>query len=177
MTISTYFDQLKSSNIVKALLPMGYVPDMPILAVKGDALIMTIPFLRYQVTGKVDQTLVFPIRYTIDVDVPSMRVVGFTDLAFSETYKGVNFNNAVGKFRHDAVKHLDRNQFAELKRTALEQYDKLADAIVADTPYTEADDQLLAKKLGMLVEPCLYPFYRTLNAEFFARYIHPDTHQ
>lgn len=60
-SITHLYDELKSRVEVQALIPMGYVPGMPIIAILNDQLVAKVPFLRYKATGEIDRTLVFPI--------------------------------------------------------------------------------------------------------------------
>ena len=64
--ISSLFKSMKSREEVRLLIPMGYIPGMPILTIKNDQLVAAFPFLRYKITGEVDRTFVFPIKYVIE---------------------------------------------------------------------------------------------------------------
>lgn len=42
--------------ILNSSMPMGYVPNLPILCILNGNLCMKIPFLKYKVTGEIDKT-------------------------------------------------------------------------------------------------------------------------
>ena len=42
--------------ILNSSMPMGYVPNLPILCILNGNLCMKIPFLKYKVTGEIDRT-------------------------------------------------------------------------------------------------------------------------
>lgn len=152
----------------------GYVYGYPILQVKNGSLCMLVPYLKYRVTGKPDGTLVYPIRYTVTLEIPEERFVGFSDFGYDERFADVNFNKAIGKFRHEAVKHLNKKEY-EAKRSELFTYfDKLANSLVNGAEFTEEDDNKMREMLQMLVEPSLLPIYKVLDKDFYEKYLRND---
>ena len=87
-SLSDFLRELKSSDFVLGCeMPMGYTPGLPTLLIKNDALIIQIPYLKYQTTGETDKTLVFPVRYLIELTLPDLQFInyllacsGFSDL-------------------------------------------------------------------------------------------------
>lgn len=169
--ISALYAGIKKRSETRALIPMGYVPGIPMLTIKNDCLIAIVPFLRYKTTGEKDRTLVFPIRYVLEYSLPELTLVKFADLAVESNFSEVNFKKAIGFFRHEAIKNLDKNAYQELRQKTLSQFDKLCDMLINDKPYTENDEQELKKCLNLIVEPSLYGFYKTINIDFFNKYL------
>lgn len=170
--ISRLYKSLKSREEVRALIPMGYVAGMPIIAIKNEQLVAQVPFLRYKITGEVDRTLVFPIRYIMEYLVPEGHAVGFKDLAMEPEYADYNFDQVIGFFRHQAVKHLDREAFMKLKEQILAQYDKLVSFLIGESEdYTPTDDQTLASNLQTIIEPFVIKQYASLNNDFYNKYL------
>ncbi|MCM1110439.1 MAG: hypothetical protein NC336_04475 [Clostridium sp.] len=159
------------SYLAKEEIPMGYVPGFPILSIVNDMLVMSVPFLRYKVTGEKDKTLVYPIRYVIDLNLPDGRIVGFNDLAYLPEFASLNFGSACGLFRHKAIADLDRNQYAALKAAVFADYDRVIAALLDEAPYTAEDDAEMRAHLQRIVEPSLKPIYEVLDPDFYNKYI------
>lgn len=169
--ISSLYNELKKRPEVRALIPMGYVPTLPVLSIRNDELVIVVPFARYKVSGIVDKTMVFPIRYTMDFATPSLQVIGFKDLAYEELYAAVDFNKAAGFFRHEAIKDLDQNSYRELKAKALEGLDKIVDFLIGDYELSEVEDAETKSTLRHIVEPSLKSYYKYIDEDFFNKYI------
>lgn len=170
--ISRLYDSLKSRAEVRALIPMGYVAAMPIIKIRNGQLIAAIPFLRYKVTGEVDRTLVYPIRYILEYLIPECQPAGFKDLMIEEGYEDFDFDKVTGFFRHDAVKHLDRDAYMTFKANVLERYDRLVNYLTGETDsYTAAEDNMLAKDLQTIIEPFVISRYGALDKDFYNKYL------
>lgn len=172
--ISNLHAGLKHRPEMRVLIPMGYVPSIPILKVENDILCAEYPFLRYKVTGKPDETLVYPIRFTLTYELPEYRVVEFKDLAVDTRFGNVNFNKPCSKFRHEAIRSLDKDAFASLKENTLSGMDKVVAALVNEAPYYYNDEKELVANLSKIIDPALYPFYRALSPEFYNKYLKKD---
>ncbi len=169
--ITDLYKGLKKRPEVRAIIPMGYVPGYPVLAVKNDQLVAVVPFLRYKATGKVDQTIVFPIRYVMEYSIPEMQPVKFNDLSFSEEFADIDFDKGVGFFRHDAVKHLDRSAYAALRARVLAGFDMIAESLIDDKECADGAEAAFVKDLQMAVEPSLLVFYKALDNDFYRKYL------
>lgn len=169
--ISTLYSKLRKRQDVNALIPMGYVPNLPLLTVRAEQLIVQFPFLRYKVTGVVEHTMVFPIRYVIEYTLPECNVVKFTDLSTENSFVNTDFDKAVGFFRHDAVKSLDKEAYRQLREDTLALYDKLCLSLIDDGNYTPEDDAELKNNLQTLIEPSVKGFYKAIDADFYDKYI------
>lgn len=171
-SISSLYQSLKRRQEVRSLIPMGYVPGMPLLTVKNGQLVAMIPFLRYKVTGVVDRTLVFPVRYVMEYIVPEMRLVAFRDLAIEPGYEETNFDTTIGFFRHEAVKHLNKEQFMELKDDTLSLYDSTVNFLIGtDEVMAATDEEKLRHNLQQIIEPFVQPVYAKLDSDFYNKYL------
>lgn len=163
---------LKKSNFVNACgLPMGYVQGLPILHIKNDRLCMTVPYLKYKITGEVDKTYVYPIKFTVTLSLPENKIIAFKDLEFEPAFKKVAFLKPVGLFRHDAIKHLNKNEYAAKKDELFSQYDRIINALLYSGEYSATDEQRMSELIQLLIEPSLKPIYKALDSDFYNKYI------
>lgn len=169
--VSTLVNDIRKREEIRLLMPMGYVPGIPMLSVVNDRLVAIVPYLRYKVTGAEDETLVFPVRYTVTYSLPDMAFVNFADLMFDIRFGDVEFNKSIGKFRHKAIQDLDKNAYNELRGETLASFDKLADMLLFNSPYSLADDVALQKQLQRIVEPSLRKFYKAIEPDFYNKYL------
>lgn len=172
ISVENIIKQIKTSDFtLNCRMPMGYSSGLPILQIKNDCLCLTIPYLKYKITGVVDKTLVYPIRYTISVELPENNVIGFADLAFNKSFEKVDFNKPIGFFRHESIKNLSKNEYKEKRTRLLSLYGKLADSLLFGTEFTEEDENDMRGLLKLLVEPSLYPIYNVLDRDFYNRFL------
>ena len=172
VSVKSIINEMKSSDFVLSCkMPMEYSYGLPILQIKNDRLCMVIPFLKYQLTGEVDKTLVYPIRYTFTVELPEKKPVAFEDLTCNYAFEKVNFSMPVGLFRHDAIKNLTKKEYNALRGELFSMYDKVVNALLYDTEYAEADENRMSELLKMLLEPSLFPIYKALDADFYNKYL------
>lgn len=157
--------------ILHCNMPLGYVPGLPILKVLGDELCLQVPFLKYKVTGVPDQTLVYPVRYTATMTWPEKKMIAFSNLAYDPAFEQVDFTRAIGLFRHEAVKHMKKDEYRALRDELLDQYDKVAAALLEGAEYTEADEAHMRELMQIILEPSLYPIYRALDQDFYDKYL------
>jgi len=171
-SISRLYKELKNRGEVRALIPMGYVPGMPVITIKNDQLVAKVPFLRYKATGEVDRTLVYPIKYVLEYLIPEGQLVGFKDLAIENGFEDSDFDKVIGFFRHEAVKQMDRETFAAYKAETLTKFDKLVNFLLGDAEdYTAKDDKSLATNLQTIIEPFVSNHYVMLDEDFYNKYL------
>ncbi len=164
--------KMKTSDFVlNCKMPMGYVYGYPVLQIRNGSLCMKIPFLRYKVTGKPDQTLVFPIRYSVTMELPEERFVEFNDYAYDNRFADVDFDKAVGLFRHESVKSLNKKEYEAKRAELFGLYDKLAASLLNGEEFTAEDNAKMKDMLQMLVEPSLLPIYKVLDKDFYEKYL------
>lgn len=152
-------------------MPMGYVEGLPILQIRNGNLCLLIPFLRYQITGEVDKTLVYPIRFAVTVLLPEGKVMGYQDLKIHPQFAKVDFTKPVGLFRHEAIKGFTKSEYAKKREELLGMYDKVANALLYGGEYTEEDEEAMRKLLQIMVEPSQLPIYKALDEDFYEKYL------
>ena len=163
---------LKTNDLVLAAkMPMGYTAGYPILQNRNGSLCMTVPYLKYKITGEKDKTQVYPIRYTVTVEIPENIVVRFEDLAFAKGHTKVNFDKHVGYLRHDAIKELTKKQYEEKRNELYAMYDKLISAVLGEGDFSADDEKSMKELLGMLLEPCLMGAYKVLDKDFYNKFL------
>lgn len=172
ISVSAILKELKTDGFVlHAGMPMGYLPGLPILEIRNEELCLTIPYLKYKVTGQVDKTLVYPIRFTLTLVLPELRVAEFRDLGYQSAFRKIDFTKPVGLFRHEAVKHLTKQAYQQSREELLGCYDKVIAALLYGENYTQEDEARMQELLQMMVEPSLLPIYKELNADFYFKYL------
>lgn len=171
-SLTRLYKELKGRAEVRTLIPMGYVPGMPIITIKNEQLVAIVPFLRYKATGEVDRTLVFPIRYTLEYLLPECQLVGFKDLSLDAEYCDFDFEKVIGFFRHDAVKHMDKGAFLKFKQETIAEFDKLVNYLIGENDdYSSTDENSLTENLQTIVEPFLTKQYALLDSDFYNKYL------
>ena len=157
--------------ILHSNMPMGYVPGLPILCILNGNLCMKVPFLKYKVTGEVDQTFVYPIKYVATITLTESIIVGFEDLSFRTEYAKVDFSNPIGKFRHEAIKHLDKRSYKNLRSELYAEYDKIINSLTNGDLYETKDEIRFKSLFNTLLEPSLQSFYKALDIDFTNKYL------
>ena len=79
-------DLLSSQLYLGCGIPLGYTAGFPILTIKNSCLCILIPYLRYQTTGVVDKTKIYPIRYGITLELPTLQVVSFENYEYVKMF-------------------------------------------------------------------------------------------
>ena len=172
ISIQSIIKELKTNDFVlNCAMPMGYVAGLPILQIANEQLCLKVPYLKYRVTGEVDKTLVYPIRYTVTLVLPEKRVSGFQDLSLDSAFAAVDFGAPIGLFRHEAIRNLNKAEYNALRDELFAQYDKVVDALLNDAEYGEDDEIRMRELLQQLLEPSLLPIYKALDADFFEKYL------
>lgn len=158
--------------ILNSCMPMGYVPNLPILCILNGILCMKVPFLKYKVTGEIDKTFVYPTRYVATVIVPEEQVAAFEDLSLQRTFANVSFSDPIGTFRHDAIKNYDKLAYDNLRSALYEEYDKIVESLVNDgNNYSSDDEAKFRSFFNIILEPSLRPFYKAIDKDFAKKYI------
>lgn len=172
ISVNELIKKVRISNFLQeCLLPMGYAEGYPMVRVcKGEGYVI-IPFLRYKATGKVDKTLVYPIRAAITVRARDGKIVGYQDLTADARFAKVDFEKPIGLFRHESIRSWNKKTFMENKSKLYGMYDNLLAAIAEGKDQSEADCKEMAQLLQTMVEPCQLPIYRALDQNFYNRYL------
>lgn len=170
--IEKIIKEIKTSDFVlNCKMPMGYSAGLPVLQIKNGSLCLMIPYLKYKVTGEVDKTLVFPIRYTVSLELPEQNIIGFSDLAYDKNFERLDFAKPVGLFRHDSIKNFTKTEYQSKRSELFVLYNKLANALVYGEEFIATDDIKMRELLKLLVEPSLYPMYKVLYKDFYNKYL------
>lgn len=157
--------------VLSCQMPVGYVYGYPILQIRNGSLCMKIPFLKYKITGKPDKTLVYPIRYAVTMEIPEERFVEYIDFAYDDRFVDVDFEKAVGLFRHESIKSLNKKEYNAKRTELFGLYDKLAASLLYGEEFTAEDNAKMKCMLQMLVEPSLLPIYKVLDKDFYEKYL------
>ncbi len=168
--ISDILRMARRCDLRREHIPMEYVPGLPLLAVRNGELCLIVPYLRYRTTGKVDETLVFPVRYTAVWTVPEGILVEFRDLRYDPAFSKVDFGKACGKFRHEAVRDLDSAAYSALRGRAVADLDRLALSLLGKEEWSGADEARLRQTLSRLLEPSLRGMYHRIDPDFCNKY-------
>lgn len=168
----TLLKSIKSNAfILNSNMPMGYVPGLPILCVLNGNLCMKVPFLKYKVTGEIDKTFVYPVKYVATVIVPEGQIVSFEDLSLRSEFSQVNFADPIGTFRHEAIKDLDKPAYNSLRSSLFVEYDKIITGLAEGKEYTTSDEMNFKRLFNRILEPSLRPFYKVIEPNFANKYI------
>ena len=162
---------LRSDFYMNSGVYLGYMDGLPMLQVVNGKLCMLIPLLKYKITGEVDKTLVYPIRYTFRVTLPDGKIVGYEECSVNPAFAEVDFEKPIGFFRHESVKQYTKQQFMEEKDKLYGMYGKMAGAILYGTPYSEEEDEAFKTLLNIILEPSLKPIYEVLDKDFYEKYL------
>lgn len=170
--VSEMIRELRQSDFfLNCRLPMGYSEGLPLLKISNGSLLMVVPFLLYKITGEVDRTLVYPIRYTVTLAMPKGEVVAFENLMYDERFEDMDFSKPVGLFRHESIRDLSKQAYAEERERLLSMYDKVINALLNDGDYFAEDEEAMRALLCKLIEPSLVPQYRALDVDFYEKYL------
>jgi hypothetical protein len=150
-------------------MPIGYVAGLPIISKKGDKVLLKVPFLKYKVTGVVDKTLVFPVKYVLTYSLPDMKPVGFEDLEYNSAFRKLEFDKPIGYFRHEAIKSWSKKTYKAKKEELMGLYDKLATALVENGAFSE--EESFKALLKTVIEPSVMPIYKALDGKFYDKYL------
>lgn len=172
ISVKTLLRDIRCSEFVNACqMPMGYVEGYPMFHRVNGKVYLVIPFLRFKVTGEVDKTLVYPIRYTVTAELPTGRITSFQDLSADSRFRKVDFDKPIGLFRHDAIKDLTKQEFAAVKDELYGAYDAVLASLLAGQEPTEEAVKAMAELLSRLAEPCEKPIYQALDSNFSAKFL------
>ena len=171
-SIKEFIKEVKASNFVKnSSIPLEYVPGTPLFRICNSKLCLVIPFLRYKITGVVDKTYVYPIRYTVTVQLPEQKIVAFEDLSLNPMFCKVDFERPIGLFRHESIKTYTQKQFKDERNKLYATYDKIITDLLKNGKYAKADHEEFAKLLNILLEPSLKPIYKGLDKKFYEKFL------
>ena len=112
-----------------------------------------------------------PPEYKLTVDYPSGKLISFENLRLDYRYAKVNFDKPLGMFRHEAIKHLDRDGYKKAKEDLYEALNRLIAFLGDEGEFTKEDEEKLSGLYTMMTEPPLNPLHQFLSPQSFERYI------
>lgn len=160
----------KNEFIMNCRMPMGYAPGLPVLQIRNHYLCMLVPYFKTHMTGEVDKTQIFPIRYAVTLELPGERIIKYEDLSYHPAFGKVDFSRPVGYFRHDAIKQYDKKKYQEKREELFLLYSKVANKLLFDSELAREEEERMQELLQMLVEPSLLPQYRVMDRDFYCKY-------
>ncbi|MCC8104177.1 MAG: hypothetical protein LIP11_18625 [Clostridiales bacterium] len=152
-------------------MPLQYRAGMPVFGKRNRRVYLIIPFNYCKITGVVDQTEVYPIRYTITLTLPDGRPVAYEDLSMNTAFGKQDFAKAVGYFRHDSIKNMKAAEYKALEAEIYDLYNQLLEDLLDRGETDAADEKKLSKLLGRYLPPALKPQYRLLDSDFYFTYL------
>lgn len=172
MTVEQIKENLETGGFfINCKIPMGYRTVFPILQIKNGSLCITFPYLKYQTTGEVDKTLVFPIKYAVSLELPTGKIIGFEDFEYNEKFEKIDFDKPVGHFRHEMIRKYDRIEYDRLYHELMAGYDKVIHVLLKGGEYGFSDEKRMSELLQLLVEPFLMPIYQAIDENFYNKYL------
>lgn len=169
MTMSQFIKKVRLGKEAKSLIPLDFGVGWPILSIKSDNLCVTFPFFK-SVLQPDDKTMLYPIAFTLTALWPTGLIVGFSNLKYDDIYMDIDITKPVGTFRHDAIKHLDKEAYIQKREELYRQYDTLIQSLYNDEPYNPDLEREFRENLNMMMEPSLAKYYQLIDPQFFNRF-------
>jgi hypothetical protein len=169
-TMKEFLRFIKNKTIAAHLIPMEMGMGWPILSIRNNELCVTVPFYR-AIRKPQDNTLLYPLAYTITALWPKGTVVAFQNLKFSSAFNKVDFSKPIGTFRHDSIKHLNKEQYEQKVDELFDLYDKFIKGIQTNEPFAGENELKFKEILSMLMEPSHKPMYMALDHSFFQTFL------
>ena len=171
MKTEEVFKSLKTNEVLLNNRPLGYTHGLPMISHRNGTSCLVIPYLKYQMTGQVDKTRVFPPRFVVTVIMNNGCVVKYEDLAFDYRFQKIEFNKPVGLFRHAAIRQLNKEGYLRMRGQLYESLDRLGGSMMGDWEFSENDSMTLSRLISVLLEPSVKPFYHAIDKIFYETYI------
>lgn len=165
-SVAEIIDEIGSSK-PRANMPLGYSSGYPVITLKKDRISLVVPYLKYKMNGKPDQTLVYPIRYLITYAVRDGVITAFEDLKENKHFENVDFEKPIGLFRHDSIKNLKKQEYIEKRDQLFALYDGFIASLIEKKDFPMEDLKKLKELLSLLLEPSLKPIYKALYPNFY----------
>lgn len=152
-------------------IPPEYRAVFPILQIKNGSLCIIFPYLKYQTAAGEDRPLVCPIRYTISLELPTEKILGFEDLEYNEVFKDVDFDKPAGYFCSEAAREYGREEYDVLYHRLMEEYDKVIRVLLEGGVYDFSDERRMSELLQLLTAPSMLSVYQFIDKDFFKIYL------
>lgn len=169
ISIKDFLQRIKLGAVGKECIPLDTGMGLPVLETVGDRLLVSVFFYR-TFPGRNDTTKIYPPQLFLSADYPDGKIMRLNFLAADPLYCETDFDSAIGTFRHEAVKRLNRAEYKAKKRELFDALDRQIAYLGGAGSFTKEDALALKGLYSMLAEPSLYPYYRALSEEFFEQY-------
>lgn len=186
--ILRFLKKIKTIDIVTNTVPLGYTPGFPIVRAENDNIFLVIPFLKYKITGVVDKTEVYPIRYVLTYKLNNLptdklpekmlnqtlyegKLIKYEDLYYNEEFSDLQFDKPIGLFRHEAIQNLDKKEYAEKRNELYDLYNLMINAKLSDEEFSIGKHSDYRKMLRLLLEPSLKYIYKVIDESFYDKYL------
>lgn len=170
LSIQEFLKKMNTSVVVRENIPMGLGMGFPVLNIVGDRLLVSVFYYR-TILRPNDKTLLMPPEYFLTFDYPSAKLTSFQSLRLDQRYQKLDFGKPVGTFRHEAIKHLNRDEYKQMKIELFDVLNRLIAYLGDEGEFTQKDEEKLHQLYSMMTEPSLHPFYNAISPIFFERYI------
>lgn len=189
--IANFLRKVKTSDFVSKNIPLEYTPGFPVVRTVNENTFLIIPFLKYNVTGVIDKTEVYPIRYVLTynlkqnndlktVELPEKissqlltegKMIRFEDLYFDERFADLQFDKPVGLFRHKAIKDLDKKAYNEKRSELFDLYNLMINEKLYGAEFQLEEHIKYKNLLRLLSEPSLKYMYKMIDEKFYDKYL------
>lgn len=172
ISLADILSKLKTNPFVlNCRMPIGYAAGIPMIEIVRDRILLQVPYWKCIVTGEKGKNLVYPIKYIITLEFPSLRPVKFTNLAYENSFSNTEFDKVVGLFPSPNLKGVTKAQYEQLKISLYEQFDKYINSKIQKTEYSDVDREAFKSLLTKMIEPCHLGFYSNANINFYEEFL------
>lgn len=186
--ILRFIEKVKTSDIVTTTVPLGYTPGFPVVRVENDNTFLIVPFLKYKITGVVDKTEIYPIRYVLTYKLNNLpsnklpeklllqtlyegKLIKYEDLYYNKEFSDLRFDKPIGLFRHEAIQNLDKKEYTEKRNELFDLYNLMINANLSDEEFSIDKHSDYRKMLRLLLEPSLKYMYKVIDESFYDKYL------
>jgi hypothetical protein len=163
--------QLRRGGICRELVPMEAATGWPVpYRHKGGAYAI-FPFFGTAGTSKKGEIAIFSPVATITLDWKTGHPVEYVDCRFRSAWTQVDFARPIGTFPHPAVAGLTKEEYGAKSDALYRLYDQLFDGVAAGGELSPLWLRDFSELFGMLLEPSLETFYRTLAPKFCEQFV------
>jgi hypothetical protein len=168
ITIKSFIEMIRKSDTARSLIPMEFVSGLPILSIRKGELCITIPYYRAKIRPE-DKTLIYPLAYSITALWSNGMIVDYKNFNFVPAMKRLDLSKPIGTFRHEAIKHLNKQQYKDLKNELFSCYDEYVACIEQKRAFEGS--KRMKELLNIIMEPCQKPMYMLIGKKFFEEFL------
>lgn len=161
---------IRKTSLYKQVVPMETAVGWPMPILKEGEVYVMLPFYALSAREK-GKTNIYPPLCTITVKWSTKSVVEYVNLRYSNSLPGANWDKEAGSFPHEAIYKMTVREYKYAKKELMGLYDIMLENLNKETALTAPQETRFKELLKTLMEPGLIPYYRSLNKEFFNRYL------